>query len=89
LTTALAMLDAWPAPVLPLVNRPVPASTVTWHAQVVAEAPAEGWAPTGWWRYEAASAVAGGGYAGCDASIWAPDGTLFATGRQLVVEFSG
>lgn len=83
----LALLDAWPCPVLPLADRVVPASTVTWMANLVRPVPA---APPGaWWRFESEAVASDEGYVDVDARLWAPDGGLVATSRQLVVEFSG
>lgn len=84
----LALLDAWPAPVLPLASRPVAASTVTWQVNVVGAMPAEGWPGDGFWRFHSDCVVSAEGYADMDARIWSPDGALVATSRQLVAEFS-
>ncbi len=86
----LALLDAWPAPVLPLLGAPAPASTVTWMVDLVAPAdaaPADA-APDAWWRFEGTTIAAGEGHASVDGRLWGPDGRLVAASRQLVVEFS-
>lgn len=82
----LALADAWPAPVLPLLTTVAPASTVTWMVDFVRPVPAA--APDEWWRYEADTVAASGGYASVHARLWAPDGGLVAVSRQLVAEFS-
>ena len=82
----LALIDAWPSPALPLLSRPAPASTVTWMVNLPAgpvSAPAEAW-----WRFEADVVSSSGGFTDTDGKLWAPDGTLVATSRQLVAEFS-
>lgn len=84
----LALLDAWPAPVLPLFTRPAPASTVTWMVNLVAEAPEAGWPGAMWWRFEAETEAAGGGYCDVTGRLWDDAGRLVATSRQLVVEFA-
>lgn len=81
----LTLLDAWPAPVLPLARGPAPASTVTWMVDFVgaATAPADEW-----WRFEADTDAASAGHASVRGRLWSADGTLVAIGRQLVAEFS-
>lgn len=83
----LGVLDAWPAPILCLADRPLPASTVTWQAQIMAE-PAAHAGPGDWLLYEARSTAAGGGYSDFAASLWTAEGVLLAQSRQLVAEFS-
>lgn len=83
----LALLDGWPCPVLPRAKGLVPASTVTWLATLVREVPR---APTdAWWRFETEVVASVDGYVDIDSKLYAPDGGLIATSRQLVVEFSG
>jgi len=86
--TILALVDAWPAPVLATLDRVVPASTVTWAVNLVQPPPPGGWPGETWFRFESDTVAAGDGYADIDSRLWAPDGTLVATSRQLVVEFS-
>jgi acyl-CoA thioesterase len=85
----LALLDAWPAPILPLATGPVPASTVTWMVDFVAAAPPQGWAGDGFWRFRSEVVGSDQGYADIAGRIWSPDGQLVAASRQLVAEFSG
>jgi acyl-CoA thioesterase len=81
----LALLDAWPAPVLPLMNAPAPASTVTWMVDIVGAIDGE---PDAWWRFAADTVAANGGHASVEARLWGSDGALVAVSRQLVAEFS-
>ncbi len=81
----VALLDAWPAPVLSLARGPAPASTVTWHLQLHPAAPPRG----PWFFYEARCTAAGDGYADLQAQLWDADGALLASSTQLVAEFSG
>lgn len=83
----LSLLDAWPAPVLPLLNSPAPASTAQWMVNLHASDWTRSY--TGWWRFRAKTLFAVGGMVTFDAELWAPDGMLFGTSRQLVTEFSG
>lgn len=87
-TGVLALLDAWPAPVLALASAPIFASTVTWQVNFTRAVPEGGWPGDGFWRYRSESQACGEGYADMDSRLWAPDGTLVAAGRQLVAEFS-
>jgi acyl-CoA thioesterase len=84
----LALLDAWPAPVLALASGPILASTVTWQVNLACAVPERGWSGDGFWRYRSESQSCSQGYADMDSQLWAPDGTLVASGRQLVAEFS-
>jgi acyl-CoA thioesterase len=85
---ALALTDAWPVPVLPMLRRVAPASTLTWNLEIVpppaAAAPPD---PTGWWYYEAHADAARDGYVQAGARLWTPDGDLAVTSRQLVALF--
>lgn len=82
----LGLLDAWPAPVLPLLQGVAPASTATWMVNLATDVQAQD--PAGWWRFEGTTSQAAHGIADVDGRLWAPDGSLAATSRQLVVEFS-
>jgi acyl-CoA thioesterase len=84
----LALIDAWPAPVLPLLTRPAAASTVTWLVNFAQEVPAEGWPGDAFFRFEADAVAASGGYADASGRLWGPDGGLVASSTQLVAEFS-
>lgn len=85
---ALALGDAWPAPVLPLLRRPAPASSLTWSLELVAPpAGAERPDPAGYWFFEARADASAEGYAQEGARLWRPDGSLAAASRQLVAVF--
>lgn len=79
----LAMVDAWPAPVLALVTGHAPASTVTWKADLPAAPRA-----SEWWRFEAELVASEGGYASITGQLWDDAGGLVAVSSQLVAEFS-
>ncbi len=88
LAALTALIDAWPAPVLSLLSRPAPASTVSWMIDVVADIPPGGWPSGTWFHFEADTVAAADGYATITGRIHDADGTLLAVSRQLVVEFS-
>jgi acyl-CoA hydrolase len=81
----LAMLDAWPLPVLSLLRAPAAASTVTWMVDLVGPIAPD---PAGWWRYASSTEQAGDGYVDMRARLWGPDGVLVATSSQLGAEFA-
>lgn len=85
---ALALTDAWPVPVLPMLRKVAPASSLTWNLEVVAPPAGAGRPdPNGWWYYDAQADAAAGGYAQAGARLWTPDGHLAVTSRQLVAIF--
>ncbi|MEZ4381058.1 MAG: thioesterase family protein [Nannocystaceae bacterium] len=79
----LALVDAWPAPVLPLLDRPTPASTVRWTVHLIGEPPASD--AYCWLR--STTIAAGDGYATTVARLHGPDGELLAWAEQLVAIF--
>jgi acyl-CoA thioesterase len=85
----LSLVDAWPPPEITRAEGPFPLSSVTWIINLVADLPHEGTAPDDWWFYDSVTTAAKSGYTDCVGRLWAPDGRLAATSRQLVAEFSG
>lgn len=84
----LCLLDAFPAPVLSMVETPTPISTVTWMVNVLTAPPEGGWPADQWWRFESVGSSVAEGYVDCTARLWSPDGALVATSHQLVAEFA-
>lgn len=84
----VALLDAWPPPVIAKATSPVPASSVSWILNLFLEVPPEGFSTERWWLYRSESIVTKGGYVDCAAHIWDDNGRLIALSRQLAVEFS-
>lgn len=84
----LALIDAWPPALLPLLERPAPASTVTWMVDILGPLPASGTESNAFYRYEADTVAAADGYGSCEARLWHPSGQLIVASRQFVVEFS-
>lgn len=82
----LGLVDAWPAPVLPMIQGFAPASSMTWtlvRTSTPLHAEADAWC----W-YEADADHAQDGFAECRARLYRPDGQLLATSRQLVAVFA-
>lgn len=85
-----ALIDAWPAPILALLRRPAPASTVTWQVNLpVADTPLTDVAADAWFRFRCEVDAAAGGHADIHGRLWDDAGRLIATSTQLVAEFSG
>lgn len=85
----LSLIDAWPPPLLTVLPPPLPLSTVTWQVNLLADLPPEGVAPEKFWFFDSEMIAAHAGTTDTDGKLWAPDGQLVATSRQMVVEFSG
>ncbi len=84
----LLLMDAWPAPALALLDRPVPASSMAWSVDLTSPAAATGAAlATDWWQYDSWSEGAGEGYCQMACRMWTKDGRLCARGGQTVAVF--
>lgn len=75
---AVALLDAFPTPVLPMLERPAPASTIAWSAWLH-DVPETG---EGFWWYRERAHAAAHGIAVSVGYLYAPDGRLAATKGQ-------
>jgi acyl-CoA thioesterase len=80
----IGLLDAWPAPVLPMLKGPAPASTVRWATHIVGDVDA---AMAGWCWFTSRAISAGGGYASTLNHLYSEDGALIAWTEQLVAIF--
>jgi acyl-CoA thioesterase len=81
----LALIDAWPSPMVSMFRRPAPASSVSWTTMFFDVPPTID--PGGWWWFHAEPTAARAGYGGLRGSLYAPDGRLAATTEQLVALF--
>lgn len=81
----MALIDAWPAPVLQHFKTPVPASSLTWTLDIIHPRPAL--EADDWLLYKAKIDQAGSGYCHYDAEVWTPRGELLAISRQTVTVF--
>jgi len=78
----LALIDAWPPAVLPMLDKPAPASSVTWSVEFVM--PRAELASDDMLYYECDIKQAGLGYAHTEGQVYHPNGELLALTRQLV-----
>ncbi len=82
----LALIDAWPPSVLPLLTTVARSSSLTWSVEFVGPAEAAGGQP--WWGYQATTDVAKDGYASSHASFFNASGELLAISRQVMAVFT-
>lgn len=82
-----ALVDAWPPVVLPRLEQPAPASSVTWMLDF-ADASPDGDLGD-WWRYHAHAEAAGDGYVHSRAALWSPSDRLVALSTQAIAVFDG
>jgi acyl-CoA thioesterase len=87
----LALLDAYPPSVLPMLTRPAPGSTVRWAVHLAAPSavdlqPVD--AGKQWFWYEARTVQAGEGYATSCATLHTDSGRLLAWSEQLIAVYA-
>ena len=80
----VALLDAWPSPVLAMAKAPIPASTISWSAYLYDIPPSM---PEGWWWFRSEASDCSGGYATVRGLLYRPDGVLAARMEQLEAVF--
>jgi acyl-CoA thioesterase len=80
----VALIDAWPPAILPLIKKLAPASSMTWSIQFAQPIPAFN---NGWHLYRATIDQAAHGYGQTHAEIWNAHGQLIAVSSQLVAVF--
>lgn len=85
ITHLLALIDAWPPAVLPMLKQPAPASSLTWTLEFVEPLPAH--SGSDWWQYLADVEQAADGYCVVQAKLWDLEGRLVAFTRQTVTVF--
>ncbi len=81
----LALIDAWPPAILPMLKKPAPASTVTWNIEFVQ--PRNELKQDDYLYYQCDVVQADLGYGHTEAKIFHPNGELVALSRQLVVVY--
>jgi len=89
LTTAaiLALVDAWPPAVLPHLDSPAPASSLTWTIEFP-DVPLQTFGTHDWFQYEAFIEHAEQGYGHSRAGLWSDEGKLLAISRQTFTVFA-
>ncbi|MEH6562770.1 MAG: thioesterase family protein [Marinobacter sp.] len=81
----VALIDAWPAPVLQHFKSRVPASSLSWAFDIIHPRPAL--KADDWLVYKATIEQAGDGYCHFNAQVWSPRGELLAISRQTATVF--
>lgn len=81
----LALVDTWPPALLPYLNKPTPASSLTWTIEFIQPQPAL--TTLDWCAYRAVIEHARDGYGHTAATLWTPAGELVAISRQTVTVF--
>lgn len=81
----LAMADFIPPIALSYLKAPVPAASLNWMLELVAED--LGSLPLDGWRIDAQMTVANAGYVNQSLTLWGPGGVPVALGRQTMVVF--
>ncbi|MGB1192525.1 MAG: acyl-CoA thioesterase, partial [Pseudomonadales bacterium] len=78
----VALIDAWPPAILPMLEQVVPSSSITWNIEFLHPRKQLGADDYIYYECEAVQAVAG--YAHSEAKIYDQEGRLIALSRQLV-----
>jgi len=86
ITHLLALIDSWPPSVLPLLNRPTNASTLSWSIEFLAHTFDK--TSKNWWQYQVTTDFAESGYAHAVAHIWDDEKNLVAISRQVTTVFA-
>lgn len=82
----LALVDAWPPTVLPMMNARAPSSSLSWTIEFIQPIP-PATTTADWWMYHSTAEHARDGYAQCRAGLWTPNGRLVAISRQTYAVF--
>jgi acyl-CoA thioesterase len=81
----IALVDAWPPTLLPMVKNPCPCATVSWNIEFIQPLPSL--KADEWIYYESSIESAGLGYGHTNARIYSEKGELIALSRQLVAVY--
>jgi len=81
----LALVDAWPAPIIPMFDKPTPTSSLSWTIEFVQLDPNA--SVDDWWFFHSIADNAAAGYVHAHAALWDPAGRLAALGRQVITVF--
>ena len=78
----VALIDAWPPAVLPMLERVAPSSSITWNIEFLN--PRTALNASDYIYYDCEAVQAAAGYAHTEAKIFNQDGQLIALSRQMV-----
>jgi acyl-CoA thioesterase len=82
----VALGDAWPTPVLPMLTELGVISTLSWSLEICGPAPMQ---PSDhWWQVQAVAELAADSYVHQETRFWTREGNLALVGRQVVAVFS-
>lgn len=81
----VALADALPPAVFTMLKQPAPASTMTWHFDILADAPRT---EEGWWLCRSTAESVDRGYASQCMTVWNSSGEAVIVGRQNVAVFA-
>ena len=84
----IALIDAWPPPILSLSDRPFPVSSVNWLLNIHRSIPTAGFPQDAWYLFSSKLQFANEGCMDLTAKLWDQTGDLLGVSRQLLVEFS-
>lgn len=82
----LALVDAWPPSVLPMLRQPAAGSTLTWTVEFMQPLPSQ--SSQAWCHYRVDTEYARDGYGHAAARLHSADGQLLALSRQTVTIFA-
>lgn len=82
-TALTALADSLPPAAMTQFTAPAPISTMTWSFDVFGHT-----APDAWHLLRSESEIARDGYSAQAMTVWDADGTLLASGRQLIAVFT-
>lgn len=82
----IALADAWPPSVLPMLTGPAPASSLTWTLELLDDPSSR--SPDTWWQYQVITDHFSEGYGQSRATIWDDQGKALAFSSQTVTVFA-
>jgi acyl-CoA thioesterase len=84
LSAVLGLSDMLPPAIISALTERVPASSMTWMANILCEKPRT---ENGWWLVRTCADQASEGYSSQNMMVWNTEGELVITGRQIVAVF--
>lgn len=76
------LMDMWPTSVIQMFDRPAPASTLTWHFDMIGTHVE--YSKNIWWQFQVESEYSQDGYNYESAKLWDEQGNLIALSKQTV-----